>query len=159
MRHSPPRLVFVYGTLRRGEERDINLLAPAPTALGAASVAGRLYDLGSYPGLRLGGPGWVEGEVYAVSPELERRLDEIEAVWPAPSGEYLKREVWVSLKVSDGASSVNGSASQNDPDVAGAPPLLCLLYEASPDAVHGCFEIAGGNWVAYRRNQLQGPSA
>ena len=67
----PTRHVFVYGTLRRGEQRDINLLTPAPRWLGSASVEGVLYDLGEYPGLVLGrepvpGQTKVKGEVYEI---------------------------------------------------------------------------------------------
>ena len=143
MSHPPLRFVFVYGTLRRGEERDINLLHPAPEAIGCASVEGQLYDLGTYPGLRLGGAGRVEGEVYAISPALEGRLDEIESVWPETSGEYVKREVAVRMNPSlDGASTPGAVIDAN---------LFCLVYEATPEAVNGRPAIAGGNWVAYRQ--------
>ena len=51
------RHVFVYGTLRKGEERDINRLRPAPQWVGRAQVAGVMHHLGSYPGLVLGETG------------------------------------------------------------------------------------------------------
>ena len=147
MRHPPPRFVFVYGTLRCGEERDITALSPAPEMVGHGSVEGQLYDLGSYPGLRLGGIGRVEGEVYAISAALERRLDEIEAVsphpQPQPCDEYVKREVRVQLKAPLAESSALGDA--------GTRYLDCLVYEATPHAVRGQAAIAGGDWVAYRR--------
>lgn len=143
MSHPPPRFVFVYGTLRRGEERDINLLHPAPEAIACASVEGQLYDLGTYPGLRLGGAGRVEGEVYAIGPVLERRIDEIEEVLPEPSGEYVKREVAVRLNPAlDDAST---SAAVTD------ATLRCLVYEATPEAVTKRPLIVGGNWVTYRQ--------
>ena len=140
MSRSPPRFVFVYGTLRRGEERDINLLRPAPEAIGCASINGRLYDLGTYPGLRLDGAGRVEGEVYAISSALERRLDEIESVWPESSGEYVKREV--AVRISD---------SLDAPAAATGTNLLCLVYEATPEAVTNRALIVCGNWVRYRQ--------
>ena len=126
------RHVFVYGTLRKGEERDINRLRPAPQSVGRAQVAGVMHHLGSYPGLVLGGTGVVHGEVYAVSPELERVLDEIEEVWPQQTGEYTKREVVVQLD--------------------STPPreLLCVLYEISPERTLGKPVIAGGDWVLHR---------
>lgn len=67
----------------------------APRYLGRARIRGVLYDLGSYPGLALGGtdPDPVPGDVYAITPELERQLDVIEAVAPVSSGEYARRHV------------------------------------------------------------------
>src|SRR5213595_74777 len=51
-------VVFVYGTLRAGEVNDLNAAArkhgiAAPRLIGGATVAGRLYDFGTYPGLVL----------------------------------------------------------------------------------------------------------
>jgi gamma-glutamylcyclotransferase (GGCT)/AIG2-like uncharacterized protein YtfP len=128
---TPPatRHVFVYGTLRRGDVRDITRLQPAPQFVGLASVAGLLYDLGPYPGLLLGGAGRVVGEVYAISAELERLLDEIEEVWPQQTGEYAKRDV----------------AVQMDGTLAAAAPV-CLVYEINPERLAGCPVITGGDW-------------
>lgn len=99
---APVRHVFVYGTLRRGEERDINRLQPAPQWIGRASVPGVMYRLGAYPGVVLGTQAWVRGEVYEISAELERQLDAIEEVQPQQSGEYMKREVAVRLEGASG---------------------------------------------------------
>ncbi|WP_309682318.1 gamma-glutamylcyclotransferase family protein [Polaromonas sp.] len=129
------RHVFVYGTLRRGEQRDINRLQPAPVQRGWARVPGVLYDLGAYPGLRLGGQGSVLGEVYEVSADLERQLDAIEEVWPQPNGEYLKREVLVRLE----ARSFEGGRE-----------IVCVLYEIAPGRATGKPLIASGDWVQYR---------
>ena len=134
---SSTRHVFVYGTLRKGEQRDINRLQPAPRWVGRAQVAGLMHHLGSYPGLVLGGTGVVHGEVYAVSPELERVLDEIEEVWPQQTGEYAKREVVVQLEPGEAAS-------------ASAPQLLCVLYEIAPERTEGKPVITGGDWVLHR---------
>lgn len=120
------RHVFVYGTLRRGEVNDINQLMPRPRFLGQASVEGHLYPLGWYPGLVLGGPGRVVGEVYAVSPELEVRLDEIEGLLPEPSGEYIKQEILL--------------------EVAGQS-LECFLYEIAPALVSHLVPMAEGDWL------------
>ena len=128
------RHVFVYGTLRRGQERDINLLQPAPRWLGQASVGGVMYQLGNYPGLVLDAPGRVQGEVYEISAELERQLDVIEDVWPSPGGEYIKREI---------AVRVEGGGSRWE-DVA------CLVYELAPGRASGKPVIASGDWVCYR---------
>lgn len=126
---SATRHVFVYGTLRRGDVRDITRLQPSPQFAGMGSVAGVLYDLGPYPGLVLGGEGRVLGEVYAISAELERQLDEIEEVWPQQTGEYSKREVAVRL---DGAASSTGP--------------VCLVYEINAARLAGCPVISGGDW-------------
>jgi gamma-glutamylcyclotransferase (GGCT)/AIG2-like uncharacterized protein YtfP len=128
------RHVFVYGTLRRGDVRDITRLLPTPRFVGMASVAGVLYDLGPYPGLVLGGEGRVTGEVYAITPELERQLDAIEEVWPQQTGEYAKREVAVQLLLPRDAAC--GAAAE----------LLCLVYEINPLHTAGRPVIASGDW-------------
>ena len=122
------RYVFVYGTLRRGQERDINRLVPAPTFVCCSQIPGILFDLGdcNYPGLRLGGASWVQGEVYQITPELERQLDEIEHVWPQQTGEYVRREV---------ALQCAGVA------------LNCLVYEIAAGRAQGCVVIESGDWV------------
>ena len=120
------RYVFVYGTLRRGEERDINRLSPAPIFVGNSSIFGTLYQLGSYPGVRLDGEQAVQGEVYQITPELERQLDVIESVLPQPTGEYERREVVVHC---------TGLA------------LPCLVYEAGEQTVLGKALILSGDWT------------
>ncbi len=142
----PVRHVFVYGTLRRGEQRDINRLRPAPRWVGWASVPGVMHHLGAYPGLVLGGPGRVRGEVYEISAELERQLDAIEEVWPQQSGEYVKREVAVQLDAPADRQDAPGSAR-----AAQAPgEVVCLLYEIAPERTRGKPVIAGGDWVQHR---------
>ena len=128
------RYVFVYGTLRKGEVRDINRLLPAPAFIGNSQINGTLYHLGSYPGVRLGGLNWVQGEVYQITPELERQLDEIEEVWPQQSWEYVKREVVVEVEV----VVVVQSARQ---------ALTCLVYEVTEARIPGRAVIESGDWV------------
>ncbi|UUZ63257.1 gamma-glutamylcyclotransferase [Polaromonas sp. P1(28)-13] len=139
----PVRHVFVYGTLRRGEQRDINRLQPAPRWVGQASVPGTLHDLGAYPGLVLGGQGRVRGEVYEISAELERQLDEIEDVWPQQSGEYAKREVVV--QIDELPTQQPGRLDRQAPE-----EVVCLLYEIAPDRTSGKPVIASGDWVQHR---------
>ena len=142
--YTPPfssRHVFVYGTLRRGDVRDITRLRPEPRFIGMATVAGTLYDLGSYPGVVLGGPGRVMGEVYAISPDLESQLDAIEEVWPQQTGEYSKQQVNVTLTLNDAA--VPG----------GEMVLQCLVYEINPSRTAGKALIASGDWLDGRRGQ------
>ncbi|MBI2727083.1 MAG: gamma-glutamylcyclotransferase [Polaromonas sp.] len=136
----PPetRHVFVYGTLCSGEQRDINNLNPRPRYIGEGSVPGTLYDLGSYPGIVLGGQGTVRGEVYRISAELETKLDEIEEVWPQQTGEYAKREVLVRLQRNGGGDSDGRTAS-------------CLVYEVAGAQTRGKVLIESGDWVKYRK--------
>lgn len=140
----PVRHIFVYGTLRRGEARDINRLLPAPRWRGFASVPGLMYQLGAYPGVVLGGQAWVRGEVYEISAELERQLDAIEEVWPQQSGEYIKRESAVRLDGASGwaAESLTGEAREE---------ILCVLYEIAPERTVGKTVIASGDWVSTAR--------
>ncbi len=128
--NSAESYVFVYGTLRRGQERDINRLQPRPVFVGDSRINGTLYDLGSYPGVRFGGERWVQGEVYQITPELERQLDEIEEVWPQPSGEYVRREVVVRCV---------GAA------------LTCLVYEVAEAHAKDKAIIASGDWTIRQR--------
>ncbi len=121
-----PLHVFVYGTLRRGEANDINRLRPAPQFLGRARIHGTLYDLGPYPGVILGGECWVQGEVYAITADLERQLDVIEGLAPVPSGEYARRHLAV--------------------EVAGQA-LHCVVYEIHPARVLGHARIGSGDWL------------
>ncbi len=131
------RHVFVYGTLRRWQERDINLLSPAPRWVGLAVVHGVLHHLGAYPGLVLGGSQQVWGEVYEISPELERVLDEIEEVWPQQTGEYAKRDILVKLHKSHG-----------DGDKTPAEEIRCIVYEIASERTHGKPVIVSGDWTA-----------
>ena len=140
MPQSPARYVFVYGTLRKGEDRDINRLRPAPRWIGRASVAGVMHHLGSYPGLVLGGQGIVHGEVYAMDTELEHVLDEIEEVWPQQTGEYAKREVAVRLDAAEAPAKTGDAARE----------LVCVLYEVAPERTQGKPIIASGDWVEHR---------
>ncbi len=77
----PVEGLFVYGTLRRGEERHPAMLRHGATGGEAATAAGSLLDLGPYPGLIVDGPSTsVTGEFYsAADPDaLFAELDAIE---------------------------------------------------------------------------------
>ncbi|WHZ12008.1 MAG: hypothetical protein OJF60_002448 [Burkholderiaceae bacterium] len=123
------RPLFVYGTLRRGGSNDIARMRPAPQLLGVAAIAGRLYNLGAYPGLVLdSAAGSVRGELYWIAPELERRLDRLEGVSAPPRSddEYFKRKVSVQQ---DGRA------------------IDCLVYEINPQRVVAAPLIGGGDWL------------
>lgn len=120
------RHVFVYGTLRRGGANDITCLKPAPAFIGVAVVSGQMYHFGGYPGVVLDAPGNVHGEVYAISPELERVLDEIEELYPQQKDEYFKRERTVEVQ---------------------GQSLVCIVYEINPRYLPGRACIDSGDWL------------
>jgi gamma-glutamylcyclotransferase (GGCT)/AIG2-like uncharacterized protein YtfP len=123
------KLFFVYGTLRQGDDNDITRLSPAPRFMGQASISGKMFHLGGYPGVTLGGDSVVVGEVYAVSPALEAKLDAIEAEYPAQPDEYVKRDIAVVIQ---------------------GQTLSCCVYEISPAYTQGKPVIASGDWVKGR---------
>lgn len=131
---SPQRHVFVYGTLRRGGSNDITRLTLAPRFIGMARVPGRLYTLGRYPGMRLGGAqeagARVLGEVYAITPQLEAVLDRIEGLVPgAPAhadDEYARREVLVRVQGQE---------------------LCCLVYEIHVRHAIESARLPHGDWL------------
>ena len=73
----------------------------------------------------------MQGEVYQITPELERKLDEIEHVLPVPTGEYVRREVTVQVRDAAG----------------GDTELTCLTYEISEQRIVGMHVIASGDWL------------
>lgn len=123
---SQVRHVFVYGTLRRGEDNDITRLLPPPRFVGLAQILGTMYDLGTYPGVRLGGRSTVLGEVYEITPALEAVLDEIEEVYPQERDEYVKRVIPVSVQ---------------------GRVLSCMVYEIGLRYVHGKAVLPDGDWT------------
>ena len=127
---SATRHVFVYGTLRAGEANDINRLRPRPQRVGEARIAGRLVDLGDYPGLLPDAGRTVLGEVYAIAPELEPVLDLIEGLDLGAAAEYERGEVEV---------------------VAGEHAFVCLVYWLRPRCALGRPLVEGGDWVRHRK--------
>jgi gamma-glutamylcyclotransferase (GGCT)/AIG2-like uncharacterized protein YtfP len=137
------RYVFVYGTLRAGEVNDIERAAArhrlnAPRLIGTATVNGRLYDFGAYPGLvldALAGP--VRGDVYEVDHALVPVLDEIEEVYPGVDGLFRSREVTVAV---------------------GGRDMVCLFYPVDAESVAGLRRIGNGDWVEYRLSRDAEPA-
>jgi len=72
--------VFVYGTLKRGQERE-RCWPRTPQRIEAAEIRGELYDLGPYPAV-VHGADRVLGELWFLKPaDVEatlRTLDEVE---------------------------------------------------------------------------------
>lgn len=125
--------VFVYGTLRRGEDNDINLLHPHPRFVGPATVEGDLFDFGRHPGivLREGGPR-VLGEVYACAPELIAALDDVELNYPERPGLY--RQAFCEIDCAERT-------------------LRCLVYELADQGASSLGPLSGSgvvDWVSLR---------
>ena len=93
-----PHLLFIYGTLKRGDVRAY--LLQGQTFLGEASTAPRyrLFNTGDYPALveveplDLGGRS-IQGELWAIDEDCLDRLDEEEGV---DEGLYERRAVELS---------------------------------------------------------------
>lgn len=92
-------LLFVYGTLKRGQPNHARLQG-AP-CLGEATLQGAaLYDLGPFP-MAIAGEGSVDGELYGVGWDALSQLDAFEGVprlyqrhwWPLADG----RQAWAYL--------------------------------------------------------------
>jgi gamma-glutamylcyclotransferase (GGCT)/AIG2-like uncharacterized protein YtfP len=81
------RLLFVYGTLRYDSPHPLACyLASAATFLGRASVAGRLYDLGPYPGMTAATSERVWGHLFEMT-DREATLQRLDAYEGCPLGE------------------------------------------------------------------------
>ncbi len=85
---------FVYGTLKRGECREI-CWPCKPTTVEQAWVYGELYDAGSYPAL-VSGHDRVLGELWTFPEsrfrEIVRVLDEVEEYHPESAHNLYNRE-------------------------------------------------------------------
>jgi gamma-glutamylcyclotransferase (GGCT)/AIG2-like uncharacterized protein YtfP len=125
-------LVFVYGTLRRGGTRAMSTIFPEATFIAQATVQGRLYDFGDYPGLLLDDSNsLVVGEVYEVDDELLKRLDEFEA-----GSHYLRKQV--ELAVDEGRKTA-------------------LVYVYDPRFYSRLTLIESGDWIEYAKRKTDWP--
>lgn len=140
----PQRYVYVYGTLRAGGSNDITRFEPSPVWMGTARTPGRLFDLGTYPGALLSGPGELQGEVYAIAAALEQRLDSLEGIGQgALDGEDEYRRCTRTV-VLDTAVALDGAAAPGQ-------ALSCLVYEIHPARIAGKAQIGSGDWMAHAR--------
>jgi gamma-glutamylcyclotransferase (GGCT)/AIG2-like uncharacterized protein YtfP len=137
--HDDALYAFVYGTLRAGEINDMTRAAQrhgiAPPALvGTATLGGRLYDFGTYPGMVLAAPAsggaQVTGDIYRIPAALVCVLDEIEEVYPGEAGLFVREVQDVAF---DGAT------------------YPCIVYPVDESAVADLPQIPDGDWVAYRQ--------
>jgi len=113
--------IFVYGTLRRDPESELSdLLARHWRFIGAATVQGRLFDLGAYPGLVLDETnGHVSGELYQITtswPQVIERLDEYEGCTTAdPQPHEYRRELVEAMRPSGDLISAWAYVLNRDP--------------------------------------------
>lgn len=137
-------VLFVYGTLRTGGCNDIGRFGPHSRLIGPARVHGRLHDLGPYPGMVLGGPHWVLGELHWIEPPIEPLLDELEEVWPQRSGEYRRNRV-LAFVPADGGHRL----------------CSALTYEMDSRCAQAWPVIDSGDWFTHlaRRASMQGSGA
>jgi gamma-glutamylcyclotransferase (GGCT)/AIG2-like uncharacterized protein YtfP len=95
--------LFVYGTLRRRSRHPMaRRLAEAARHVGPAKIAGRLYDLGRFPGLKepRSAQDWVQGDVYDLGDAAEQTLGEMdvyENVDSAPPAPYDRQQTTAFL--------------------------------------------------------------
>ena len=112
--HAGMTKLFVYGTLLRGLSRARMLRGSR--FLGPALLSGRLFDLGSYPGL-LAGPGLVVGEIHLVDASTLRRLDRVEDFDARdPDGSLYRRETVSARHFSGQGETVETYLYNREPD-------------------------------------------
>lgn len=93
--------LFAYGTLRRSHAAIHHRVVGSAQFLGRGSIAGRLFDLGRYPGVhRAGHDSWrVSGELYELmDSDPESRLLSIDR-YEGP--EFVRARVLVELEGGD----------------------------------------------------------
>jgi gamma-glutamylcyclotransferase (GGCT)/AIG2-like uncharacterized protein YtfP len=81
-------ILFVYGTLKRRSRHPMaRRLADSARHVGAGTIAGRLFNLGRFPGLKppRADSDRVYGDVYDLGAEAERLLKEMDAYENAES--------------------------------------------------------------------------
>lgn len=131
-----PRMLFVYGTLRRDPAHELyHLLARHANFVSDARVSGRLFDLGSYPGMTLDADnGYVSGELYQVNsnwPYVIARLDEYEGCTDNdPQPHEYRRELVNAIR-------------------PGGPPTIAWAYVLNRDP-QGLTQIESGDYLSWR---------
>ena len=125
----PIRHLFAYGTLQAGfEPEEIAPVVAKLRPLGVGFVAGRLYDLGDFPGAVIDpvSARLVYGTVYELPEDSEilRRLDAYEGP------EYVRTEQLLTL--------------------AEGRVLTCWVYDYKGRPGEGCL-IESGRWIERRK--------
>jgi len=104
---SSPEYLFVYGTLRRNyTPPEMGGLMESFEWIGTGSVAGRIYDLGDYPGAEFdrASSNEIQGEVYKlpVNGKALEKLDEYEEFWPENPSSSLFIRIAVPVRMKSG---------------------------------------------------------
>ena len=73
-------LVFVYGSLRRGEEFHGPLIGAESLGAHLTAPVYEMWDLDGYPAITPGGSTTIHGELYRVDAQTLAALDELEEV-------------------------------------------------------------------------------
>jgi len=99
--------LFVYGTLLSNIPSSMSkFLRRRASLVGKATVAGKLYDLGMYPGFVAGGEEKVVGELYLIkadgAEQTMEMLDAYESVTGEAEDEY--RRVTIEARVGGGGT-------------------------------------------------------
>ncbi len=132
-----PTQLFVYGTLRSDPSHEMfHILARHAKFLGEARVAGRLFDLGEYPGMVLQpSDSYVKGELYDIQTdhwnEVIEQLDRYEGCTDSdPQPHEYCREV-VQAKLTNGRTIKAWAYVLNRP-VAGLSEITSGDYLSAP---------------------------
>lgn len=121
-------LLFVYGKLRKGGAMPMDENFPGAVFAGNATVNGKLYDLGRFPGLVMeGSETKVLGAVYRIDDATMQQLDEIEA-----SAGYYRQQRNASI---------------------GDETILCWVYLPDPEKCTDDKLIASGDWIEHSRSR------
>ena len=102
------QLVFVYGTLRKGECNHHYMTRCRYLGLFTTSASFKMYDLGDYPALVSEGHSEIVGAVYSVDEHQLQLLDKLEGVPVEYTRERIATsygEAWVYLYQGDTALS------------------------------------------------------
>lgn len=112
-------LLFVYGSLRRGQHHHAELRSARYLRAARTEACYELVDLGPYPALLDGGSTVIVGELYEVDDALLARLDAFEEV----PGVYQRKRARIA-----------------DVDAT--------VYVMHAALAHGAPRIASGDWVS-----------
>jgi len=142
-------IVFVYGTLRKGEDNH-HLLADSELVAEECHMEGNLYDTGfGYPAITLVPGNKVYGELYRVSETTLRQLDELEDYY----GEEEHNEYWRVVRPvytnTDTDTNTNTDASEQS----------AYVYIYLDEQAEGLVPIPLGDWKSYRLLQSNKPAA
>ncbi|MCL6516980.1 gamma-glutamylcyclotransferase family protein [Alicyclobacillus sp.] len=127
-------LVFVYGSLREGEQNH-HFLRGAVRVARRARVHGRLYDTGEgYPAMIPDETAWTQGEVYRVDDQALNRID------------------WLEDYHGEGRDNLyNRRVMRVETEVG---PLEAFVYVyADEDAARMMREVPNGDW-GHRRGRI-----